>query len=48
MKKRLVLLGMAFFLLLGGASVTQDAGVDPTQEVLLATKDQHPDPIPGG
>ncbi|NLP50421.1 hypothetical protein [Bacillus sp. RO1] len=48
MKKRLVLLGLAFFLLFGGATVFQEAGIDPRQEVLLATKDQHPDPIPEG
>lgn len=48
MKKQLVLLVMAVFLLLGGAVELQEAGANPQQEVLLASKDQHPDPIPGG
>ncbi|WP_404469914.1 hypothetical protein [Sutcliffiella horikoshii] len=48
MKKQLVLLVMAVFLVCGGAVEFQDAGVDSKQEILLTSKDQHPDPIPEG
>ncbi|MGD6777248.1 hypothetical protein ACQCU1_07490 [Sutcliffiella horikoshii] len=48
MKKQLVLLVMAVFLVCCGAVEFQEAGVDSKQEILLASKDQHPDPIPEG
>lgn len=48
MKKQLVLMVMAVFLVCGGTVELQEAGVDSKQEILLASKDQHPEPIPGG
>ncbi|WP_226682457.1 hypothetical protein [Sutcliffiella horikoshii] len=48
MKKQLVLVVMGVFLLFGGAIEFQEAEVDVKQEILLASKDMHPDPIPEG
>ena len=48
MKKQLVLVVMAASLLFGGVVEFQKAGVDSKQEIILVSKDLHPDPIPEG
>ncbi|MGD6780322.1 hypothetical protein [Sutcliffiella horikoshii] len=48
MKKQLVFLVMAVFLVCGGAVEFQEAEVDSKQEIFLTSKDQHPEPIPEG
>lgn len=48
MKKQLVLVVMGIFLLFGGAMEFHEVGVDAKEEIQLASKDQHPDPIPEG
>ncbi|WP_157860722.1 hypothetical protein [Bacillus sp. LL01] len=49
MKKNLVLLAIAVFLLFGGAGELQKEQVQTQPDVMSTSgKDEHPEPIPGG
>jgi hypothetical protein len=49
MKKKLLLITLAAFLLIVGTGEVIKADINPNQKITnLAGKDEHPEPIPGG